>query len=220
MKARYVANLETLFDPDAPAWRGASAESVQLMGTPIGLQPTAAVRASWMDKAIGNIDRVGVRAAHDGRTLAFRLEWSDPTENREISDNTSFPDAAAVLRPAAAESLVMTMGAPGAAVNAWYWRADDSHGRHVVAEGLGTSRTLDLDLVKVQSQWKGGRWRVVIARAMQVKAAAQVAQLKPGEKIGFAVAIWEGAHSERAGIKAFSGDWRELRIDSLPTARK
>ena len=51
--------------------------------------------------------------------------------------------------PATPESVIVTMGAPGAGVNAWYWRADENDGgRHVVAEGLGTTRTLDSGTVR------------------------------------------------------------------------
>jgi DMSO reductase family type II enzyme heme b subunit len=113
------------------------------------------------------------------------------------------------------------MGAPGAAVNAWYWRADESGtGRHLVAEGLGTTRTLDTDIVRGAGVWKGGRWRVVIARALRVATDAPVAQLEPGTTTGFGVAVWEGEHGERAGIKAFSGDWQDLKLDPMPTARR
>ena len=117
------------------------------------------------------------------------------------------------------EAPSVTMGAPGTPVNAWYWRADeDGRGRHVVAEGLGTTRTVDLELVRGRGIWKEGRWQIVIARALQVSTQEPVAQLTPGETTGFGVAIWEGASSERAGLKSFSGDWRELRLAATPPA--
>jgi DMSO reductase family type II enzyme heme b subunit len=223
MEAHYAAGAgwKQLLDPDSRAWRAAGAESLRLIGTPVGLQPTAAIRAAWTGKSIGAVDRVTVAAVHDGEALAFRLEWDDATENRELADNTSFPDAAAVLLPSTADASVMTMGAPGAAVNAWYWRADESgSGRHVSAEGLGTSRTLDVELVRGAGVWKDGRWRVVIARALRVATGDPVAQLTPGERTRIAVAVWEGGHGERAGIKAFSGDWQGLELEPLPTARR
>ena len=54
--------------------------------------------------------------------------------------------------PLAEGAPLVSMGAPGAGVNAWYWRADEKDaGRNVVAEGIGTSRTLDQEL-KSQSR--------------------------------------------------------------------
>ena len=107
------------------------------------------------------------------------------------------------------------MGAIGMAVNAWYWRADENGGgRHVLAEGLGTSRTLAEDQVRSNGVYENGRWRVVITRALEVQSSENPAQLEPGQSTGFGVAIWEGGHGERAGIKAISGDdWIELNLE-------
>ncbi|MAE96661.1 MAG: hypothetical protein CL910_18595 [Deltaproteobacteria bacterium] len=216
MKARYVAGaqLELLLDPDAALWSSAGSEHLKLEGTPLGMQPTDAIRSSWADKKIGAVAGVDVEALHDGRHLAFRLEWSDPTENRAVDDNDRFADAAAIALPSQEGSPLVTMGAPGLAVNAWYWRADDEDpGREVVSEGLGTTRTLDPPTVKCRGSWRAGRWRVVIARELRVESAEPVAQLTPGEATGFGIAIWDGGSSERAGLKAVSGfQWEILEI--------
>jgi steroid C-25 hydroxylase gamma subunit len=215
MKVRAIPEqpLPTLLDAGSALWNAASASSLKLMGTPVGLQPTAIIRAAWMDRKIGAVSEVSVQAVCDGQTLAFRLEWADATQNGAMGDTTAFPDGAAVLLPSSENSVMMTMGAPGAAVNAWYWRADEpALGRHVVAEGLGSTRTLSSDVVKASGSWASGRWRVVIARALKVEGGDPVAQLASGQTTGFGVAIWDGASGERAGIKAFSGDWQELAL--------
>jgi DMSO reductase family type II enzyme heme b subunit len=223
MQVPFVAptSLEELLEPEAPLWRAVRAERIALTGTPVGLQPTAAVRVAWTHRKVGAVAEVHVAALCDGQRLAFRLEWADPTENREVVETTAFPDGAAVLLPVVEGASVVTMGAPGQAVNAWYWRADeDGAGRGIVAEGLGTSRTVDVDLVKGRGVWKEGRWRVVIARPLRAEANEPVAQLATGQKTGFAVAVWDGGSGERAGIKAFSGDWRELALAAAPAARR
>ena len=221
MRVPYVANVdvEALLDADAAPWRSTAPETLALMGTPVGLQPTGAIRAAWTGKKIGAVERVTVAAVHTGRELAFRLEWADPTENRELTDTTSFPDAAAVLLPSSPDSVVMTMGAPAAPVNAWYWRADADKSRNIIAEGIGTSRTVDVELVRGRGVWKEGRWKVVIARALRIDTKEPVAQIDVGATSGFAVAVWDGANSERGGIKAFSGDWRELVLDATKVAK-
>jgi len=222
MEARYVAghDLASLLDPGSAAWGGGRPRPIRMIGTPSGLQPTAAVRVAWPDARIGAIREVSVDALHDGSVLAFRLEWADAGEDRTIGDTTGFPDAAAILLPSAPDAPLITMGAPGLPVNAWYWRADeDGAGREVVAEGLGTTRTVDREQVRGHGEWKDGRWRVVIARALRVEAGAPVAQLRAGERTGFGVAIWEGSHGERAGIKSFSVNWLDLQLASVPQAR-
>lgn len=211
---------EALLDPDAPAWRGARPERIALIGTPLGLQPTDAIRVAWATKQIGAVSRAAVAAVHDGSTIAFRIEWTDSTENRTIEDTTAFPDAAGLLFPVVPGAPMPTMGGPGTPVNAWHWRADQEGGRQVVAEGIGTTRPVQGALVRARGVWKDGRWRLVISRALEVQASEPVAQLRPGEATQFGVAVWEGARGERAGIKAFSGDWRDLRLATAPTARR
>jgi len=214
MLASFVrgAPVEWLLDPGADPWRKAAPERLVLIGTPIGLQPTAAVRNAWAKRRIGAVGRVDVSALHNGEVLAFRLDWSDASENRELTDTNVFPDAAAVAFPVRPGAPLVTMGAPGMPVNAWYWRADnDTQGRQVLAEGIGTSRTPDLQRVRTHGVWKGGRWSVVIARPLRVEGPEFV-QLAPGGATEFAVAVWEGSNSERGGIKSFSGGWRELRL--------
>ncbi len=222
MQVVYVprVDLEALLDPNAAIWSQVKTTTLEMIGTPVGLQPTGAIRAAWMDKKIGVVGRATVAAVHDGTNLVFRLEWESASEGRTTSDNDEFPDAAAILLPVTEGAIVMTMGAPGAPVNAWYWRGDTEQGRNVVAEGLGSSRTADTSAVRTRSQWKDGRWQVVIARAMSLESAESGVQLAPGDATGFAVAVWEGSNGERAGIKSFSGDWQALQIDALPTARR
>jgi DMSO reductase family type II enzyme heme b subunit len=223
MEARFAsgADVEALLDPEAGIWAAARSSDVALVGTPAGLQPTEAIRNAWLNKPIGAVAGVRVAVVHNGEVLAFRLEWEDATRNDSMLDTTAFPDGAAVLIPVAAGAPLGTMGAPGAAVNAWYWRADENgRGSHVVAEGLGTTRFLEAEPVRAQGVWKAGRWRVVIARELDINTSEPIVQLRPGQKTQFGVAVWEGGHGERGGIKAFSGEWRELSLEPVALARR
>ena len=218
MQVRLIPRFEvdTVLQPDAALWQTGEVETVKLKGTPLDMQPTAAIKVSWVEKKIGAVEAVQVAAVHDGERIAFRLEWTDPTENREITDTTAFPDGCAILLPTVQYAPMAVMGAVGMAVNAWYWRADENgRGRHVLAEGLGTSRTIGYEAVRGNGVYKNGRWQVVITRAMKVEGPDNPAQLEPGQSTGFGVAIWEGERGERAGIKAISGDdWIALDIEA------
>ena len=218
MRARFVAELgpDDLLDAEQPIWAKADVQRLSLGATPLGMQPTAYIQASWRERPIGSVTAVRVSALHDGERLAFRLEWEDASEDRALADDDRFPDAAAVLLPSVPLSPLITMGAPGAAVNAWYWRADEARAREIVAEGIGTTRGVSLDSLRATGIWKEGRWRVVIARALDGDAAAPVAKLRPGETTGFGVAVWDGSRGERAGLKSYSGPaWHELALDAL-----
>jgi DMSO reductase family type II enzyme heme b subunit len=218
MLVRYVSDVEvqTLLDAESKPWRSQTATILPLMGTPVGLQPTDAIRVAWAGKSIGAVEKVAVSALHNGSVLAFRLEWASATESGSLGDNDDFPDAAAIALPTSEDAPLVVMGAPGAAVNAWYWRADEPEGaRQISAEGLGTSRALGGALVQARGTWKEGRWRVVIARSFEMPGEPGAAQLSAGSETGFGVAVWDGSRQERAGIKAFSGDWLPLEIEPV-----
>jgi DMSO reductase family type II enzyme heme b subunit len=222
MQVRYVPrfDVEAVLDPDAALWKAGEIETVKLKGTPLDMQPTDAIKVAWAGKKIGVVEVAQVAAVHDGERIAFRVEWSDPTENREITDTTAFPDCCGILFPTVQYAPMAVMGAVGMAVNAWYWRADENgRGRHVLAEGLGTSRTIDYELVRGNGVYRDGRWHVVVTRAMKVAGPEKPAQLEPGQSTGFGVAIWEGGEGERAGIKAISGDdWIALDVEPVPSS--
>jgi len=218
MQVRHIPRFEidTVLQPDAALWQAGEIETVKLKGTPLDMQPTAAIKVSWAEKKIGAVEVVQVAAVHDGERIAFRVEWSDPTENGEITDTTAFPDGCGILLPTVQYAPMAVMGAVGMAVNAWYWRADENgRGRQLLAEGLGTTRIIDYELVQANGVYENGRWHAVITRAMKVQSSESLAQFEPGQSSGFAVAVWEGGSGERAGLKAISGDdWIKLDIEA------
>jgi DMSO reductase family type II enzyme heme b subunit len=218
MRVHYLANLgiEELLDPAAKTWRAQAPELLQLAGTPVALQPTAAIRVARMGEAIGAVGTARVTSLHNGEVLAFRIEWENASGSAELRDNDSFPDAAAIALPVVPNAPLATMGAEGMPVNAWYWRADQPDAaRQLSAEGLGTSKIWDHQLVRGRGIWKEGRWCVVLARSLRVAGDGAAAQLSPGQETGFGVVVWDGSKGERAGIKAFSGDWKPLTLDAI-----
>ena len=66
-----------------------------------------------------------VRALTDGRQLAFRLEWTDDT-NDDVNMPHTFSDACAVQLPAVIEPTLPApqMGEPGRPVEITYWNAN------------------------------------------------------------------------------------------------
>lgn len=212
---RMDVNGDVLGDPAAGIWNMAKGETVALMQAPVAMQPTKYIVAKWKDQPYGQTKSLMVKALRNADEIAFRLEWLDPTKNEQRIENTDFPDAAAMLFPLS-EDAPLFMGMEGAPVNLWYWRADHpTRARSDVATGIGTSRVVDDTSISAHAVHGNGRWAVVLRRALRVeKEAASAIQIAPAQTLRTTFAVWEGGNLERAGIKAFSPAWLELKIEA------
>jgi DMSO reductase family type II enzyme heme b subunit len=208
LRAARAASAGPLLDPLAPAWSAARAAKVALAATPLGLQPTGYVRAAWTGRAYGLAGAVEVACAHDGERLLFRLRWSDASETFAGPD--AFPDAAAVALPVRGDPVLALMGAPEAPLHLLLWQAGREPARSILATGIGSTRPGPDVGAEAHATWKAGAWSVVIAR--RLAAPADAAPLAAGAQTGVGFAVWDGANGERAGIKAFSGNWIPLEL--------
>ena len=79
----------------------------------------------------------------------------------------------------------------------------------VTATGLGTTaRQPAPHGVAVEAAWAGGEWTVVFSRA---QAGAGV-PLRGGTSTPLALAIWQGAAEERAGLASHTPGWLSLEL--------
>jgi hypothetical protein len=111
--ASYVDSAPT-DDPGADAWVGAQRVLVPLV--PQQLVPPYLAKAGLAE--------MDVRALHDGKALAFLLEWEDEIVD-DLDGIRRYHDAVAVQLPArrSAAPPALTMGAPGSPVHILQWRA-------------------------------------------------------------------------------------------------
>jgi len=88
------------------------------------------VRTLWIRAK--TVDQVRVRSLHNGKEIAFLVEWDDPIVNQDVLRSEDFRDAVAVQFPVAALELhgaghpepSFTMGDQHGPVNIWHWKAD------------------------------------------------------------------------------------------------
>jgi DMSO reductase family type II enzyme heme b subunit len=105
-----VAKVAALpVDSDEAAWKGAPKANVRL--APLW----------WRDDAVPGVQ---VQALHDGRTIAFRLEWSDPTPDMHAGRVEAFKDAAALELATGSDEPFLGMGSTAAPIDLWMWDAD------------------------------------------------------------------------------------------------
>lgn len=210
---------ERLLDPGAAEWARIPEEILKLDATPLANQPSEYIKASRDEKEIGKIRRLTVQAAHNGQDVFFRLAWEDESHDVAITDTTIFPDGCGILLPLkGGDPPIDEMGSEDYPVNAWFWRADftDPPALNTFAKGLGTTEFSTDSPLTARAAWAAGRWTVVFARSLAVPAAQaeEAAPLSPGETVKIGFSVWDGSNGERAGVKSFSKEWRELSLDA------
>jgi DMSO reductase family type II enzyme heme b subunit len=211
------AARERLLDPLAAEWSSVGGEAVPMTATPLANQPSEYIKASRDAREVGKVRNLLVQAAHDGREIFVRLTWEDATQNREITDTNVFPDGCGILLPlAGGDPPIEEMGSRSAPVNAWFWRADfKDKPRNTIAHGLGTTQFSTRSALEARSSWGNGAWAIVFARPLAVaEQKDETVQLAPGQSVRVGFAVWEGSNGERAGVKSFSKEWRELALDA------
>jgi len=211
------ATREQLLDPQGAVWNEVPGEALKMDATPLANQPSEYIKASRDAKAIGKVRSLTVQAAHTGQDICFRLSWEDAEQNMAITDTTVFPDGCGVLIPMkAGDSPIDEMGSKDVPVNAWFWRADfKDQARNTWAKGLGSTLFSKECAVQTKSVWANGVWTVVFARALAVPAQPEESvQLAVGQPVRVGFGVWEGGNGERAGLKSFSKEWRELTLEA------
>lgn len=212
---KVTASRDRLIDPAAAEWQSVPGESLKLDATPLANQPSEYIKASRDERQIGKVRGLLVQSAHNGTDIFFRLTWEDPQRDVAITDTNVFPDGCGILMPLnGGEPPIDEMGSKDAPVNAWFWRADyEDEPRNMVAEGLGSTVTSEKCPIQTKSVWGEGAWAVVFVRPLSVpEQKDEATQLSPGTAIKVGFAVWEGSSGERAGVKSFSKEWRELML--------
>lgn len=116
-------------DPKAAYWSSAETTPLMLMA-----QPMVAPRPK-----LTSTNQLRVQAVHDGRRVAFRLNWSDADRN-EAGRIDQFSDAVAIQFPVGSGETppAVFMGQKGSPVHIFHWRAqyqrDREHGKPSMKE--------------------------------------------------------------------------------------
>lgn len=211
---------EQLLDPLATEWGNIPGEPLKMDATPLANQPSEYIKASRDERQIGKVRNLTVQAAHNDSDIFFRLSWEDAEKNTEVTDTNVFPDGCGILIPLKdGDTPIDEMGSKDVPVNAWLWRADLKDGpRNTVAKGLGTTQFSKQCAIQAGSAWREGGWAVVFARALTVPEQPEQkdenVQLAVGRPVKIGFAVWEGSNGERAGVKSFSKEWRELTLEA------
>ena len=99
--------------PSDPAWETVSPLPLPLSGQII-------TRPVWPEPSVRALS---IRSIHNGKEVAFLMEWQDATVNESLTPGV-FRDGAAVAFPVGDAPAFFCMGQLDHYVNIWHWKAD------------------------------------------------------------------------------------------------
>ncbi len=107
-------------DPTDPFWSNyGPTKGKQVV---IDLDPQMITNPMWPNPAT---KWVNVKAASNGKEIAIRVSWTDPTRNDIMVQSQQYKDQGAIMFPVnqTGEEPPFTMGGDGERVNIWQWKA-------------------------------------------------------------------------------------------------
>lgn len=177
--------------------------SLVLSAAPPALSPGGYVARAYADHVTPTTAQAELAASSEAGTWTIALSWHAPRAVRALDgDPARFVDAAALLVPATEAAQAMTMGTPADPVEGVLWRADAERPLRIAARGWGTvERQAAPPQWTAEARWKDGFWYVTF-RLGGWTVLDRFRRL--------AVAVWQGAARERAGLKSVTPQWIRL----------
>lgn len=195
-------------DPNAAAWN--SAPQAQFPMSP---------QVHWQNRIQeATVKDLKVRALHDGTQLAVLLEYADPTEDPDDAAALEFMVGDKKAHFAHGQPMAQVEGGP---VNIWYWKNKENKAVDMNAQGFGTLKSQEHQDVKAKGAYANGTWKVVFSRGLVNEHVNEDVQVKPGEFINIAFAVWDGKKDasgelrEKGSQKAVTS-WWYFRAEAPP----
>jgi steroid C-25 hydroxylase gamma subunit len=174
--------------------------TIDLIAAPPALSPGGYVLRAYADHVNPETAQADLAVAEHGGVWDVTLVWKTAAPVTKLDgDPTAFVDAAALLVPTTEAAQALSMGAPADPVEGALWRADRQRPVRISARGFGTVERADAPADwRTEAEWKNGFWRLRYTLAGW-SALDRFRRL--------AVAVWQGARHERAGLKSVSAGW-------------
>jgi len=200
IRASLVVGSLPVDDPNASAWTSASQATFPM-----------SPQVHWPDRIQEvTVQDINIRALHDGKQIAFLLEYADPSQDPDDAAAVEFMVGEKKAHFAHGQPMLQVEGGP---VNIWFWRNKDGQAVDMTAKGFGTLKPQAHQDVRAKGDYANGRWKIVFSRPLATDHPDEDIQVKLGDFTNIAFAVWDGRKDatgqviEKGSQKAVSSWW-------------
>ena len=225
--ARSAAALPTT--PDAAAWQNVERFWVPLVGQIIA-------KPRWFAPTV---DGVWVQALHDGRTLALRVAWDDPSKSPDptwdewlgrMSKTLTDVDGPLATQQGPDRLVVQFAQNPNeeskrpyflggdakSPVYVWRWTSEPRVEEGTEA-GIGKLSALPNGRVTQTAKYVDGQWQVLFTRPLASNDTTQVPRFSAGRSLPMAFFVADGSSGED-DVRGAVSTWYMIYLD-VPTPK-
>jgi cbb3-type cytochrome c oxidase subunit III len=234
VRARLVAALPRT--PDDTAWNQAERYWIPVVGQIIA-------KPRWFAPTV---DGVWLQAMHDGKRVALRLVWDDPSSSPAPAWNEWLarvdttlttadgpnpaqqgPDRISVQWPLGTSTADDTErpyflgGSTRRPVQLWRWTSAPDRVEVGSAKGLGTftpAAASGADSVSHVARFDAGQWRLQLVRALRTSDTTSGPVFAPGRAVPIAVFVADGSNGED-DVRSAVSTWYAIHLDVPTPAR-
>jgi hypothetical protein len=140
----------------------------------------------------------------------WKADWQADIDDGFVSVPQAYPNGGADLYPFHDDETFYSGRAAGNPLSQTDWK---SPVEDLVASGFGTLAHADAQNVQGKGVWQDGKWYVLFVRDMDLGYQhGFYVPFKDGKTMNVAFAVWDGANSERDGLKSVS-QFADLQIE-------
>ncbi|MCH8936138.1 MAG: c-type cytochrome [Gemmatimonadetes bacterium] len=215
--------------PEDPLWDNVEPYYIPMVGQIV-------IKPRWFAPTV---DGIWVRAAHDGRNLAVKLTWNDPSRSPDPEWEPFFqgmvetltdvdaphveeqgPDRIGIqfpLDPPEGLELPFFMGGdPRHPVYMWQWTSSPDRVREGTATGMGSFAPIaGAPQVAHSATFADGQWQVQFTRALVPADPSVAVPFTPGEPLPIGFFAADGTAGE-GGVRGSISAWYAIYLD-VPT---
>ena len=229
VRARLVATLPAT--PDSRAWEQAERYWIPVVGQII-------TKARWF---VPTTDGVWVQAVHDGRRLALRFAWDDPSRSPDPAwndwlarvDTTVTTVDGPNLTQQGSDRLALQLpmnssdeselpyflgGSTRHPVHLWRWTSAPDRVDIGTARGLGTFAATGADTLTHVARYDAGQWQLQLVATLRPADTTRSPQFIPGRIVPFALFVADGSNGED-DVRGAVSTWYAIHLDVPTPAR-